>query len=87
MTIHIHTKHYKESGLEFLEYMMCLLYEGGQDYTVRELVEFFTLSERTVIRIRMTLVQKEYLIQNHKGQFVATDKLYPKHFKKMTTNV
>ena len=61
MTIHLHTKHYQESGLSLYEYFMCLLYEQREDYSRDELVALLKSTDRTITRIRQNLVTLEYL--------------------------
>ena len=79
MTIYFHTKHFQETNLELLEYMILLMYE---DSTVKiiDIEKGLRISQRTVIRLRNGLINKGYLerIQNEKqNKYRLTDKMYP----------
>lgn len=78
MTVHFHTKHYQESGLNFPHYMMILFYELKQNWKVKELEVLFTLSERKIIRLRQDLVRDGYLERVSFKVYKLTDKLYKK---------
>ncbi len=77
LTIHFHMKHYKESGLPFIEYMLLLVYENNEKYTVDQLSSILSLSNRTLTRLRGNLVNQGFLKKiNNKGYYSLTDKLY-----------
>lgn len=78
MTIHLHTTHYLQSGLSLIDYLFLLFYEQKNDWPARELGILLGVSERTAVRMRMTLVDTGYLVQGKtKWTYFLTDKLYP----------
>lgn len=65
-TVHFHMKHYKATGLSFMEYFMVLLYEEKNDWSVKELEDILNVTDRTVQRMRNSLVGQGYLIKGER---------------------
>jgi predicted transcriptional regulator len=77
LTIHFHIKHFRESGLPFSEYTMLLMYEQREDWTVIDFKDMFHLSERTVNRMRGSLMDGGFLKKvKGNGRYSLTNKLY-----------
>lgn len=78
MTIYFHTKHFQETNLELLEYMILLMYENDT-LKIVEIEKSLRISQRTVIRLRNGLIKKGYLerIPNEKqNKYRLTNKMY-----------
>ena len=82
MTIHFHTKHFQELPLALDEYFMLLIYSNSL-IKHDELCKQMKLSDRTVYRIRESLITKGYLKRGKRTRhpqlvFTVTDKAYLK---------
>lgn len=83
MTIYFHTKHFQDTDLELIEYMILLMYENGTPQ-ITDIEKGLKISQRTTIRLRNGLINKGYLERiptEKKQKYRLTDKMYPKKEK------
>lgn len=78
LTIQFHLKHYKDSGLSFLDYMVVLLYEQKNTWTTDEIGELLSVAPRTAHRMRIRLAHGGFLKKENGIRYSLTDKLYAK---------
>lgn len=73
-SITIHPKHYINSGLPLMEYLVAIMHENNLP-TIAEICQFLKVSDRTATRIRVNLA-KMGILRKEDGKYFLTDKLY-----------
>lgn len=80
MTIHFHTKHFQETNLPLLDYMILLFLEQkeGIHVTRKDIMNEFKIAVRTAERIIANFVKSGVIKRVKLGHYTLTDKYYEK---------